>query len=143
MELRRVSIPVHPLIWECLPPAYHFLSRGIQSESSALPNPSREGSRRFIASGRSRLITDTDLISLHLCRELVACHALHEGRGWHEEEIASDSTAEVQQFVVVAGRPADEHVLQHLLDGTGRTAVADEECAELSLGSVTEGHVIA
>ena len=76
-------------------------------------------------------------------RELVARHALQEGRGWHEEEVAGDSTAEVQQFVVVSGRPADEHVLQHPLDGAGRTAVADEERTELSLGSVTEGHVVA
>ena len=44
-------------------------------------------------------------------------HFLEECRGRHEEEIAGHRAAEVEQPVVIAGRTADEHVLEHLLDG--------------------------
>jgi len=41
-------------------------------------------------------------------------------RGRSEEQIPGDGTAEVQKAVVVAGRPANEHVLDHLLDRAGQ-----------------------
>ena len=44
-------------------------------------------------------------------------HFLEECRGRHEEEIAGHCPAEVEQPVVIARRTADEHVLEHLLDG--------------------------
>src|SRR6478609_1400925 len=68
---------------------------------------------------------------------------LEECRGRHEEEIAGHCPAEVEQPVVISGRTADEHVLEHLLDGARRPAVADEISAELALRRLTEGHVVA
>jgi hypothetical protein len=60
----------------------------------------------------------------------------------HEEQVSCDRAAEVEEPIVVARRPADEHVLQHLLDGAGRAAVADEIRAELTVPRSTEGHVV-
>src|SRR5580704_12522438 len=70
-------------------------------------------------------------------------HILQKRRGWHEEQVSGDGAAEVEYPVVVAGRPADEHVVEHLLDGAGRTAVADEIGAEFTLRRPAEGHVVA
>ena len=58
---------------------------------------------------------------------------LQERRRRCEKQVAGDGPAEIQQPVVVARRPADKHVLEHLLDRAGRTAVADEIRAEFSL----------
>src|SRR6516164_7239298 len=66
-----------------------------------------------------------------ICRRRVAVDALQEGRGRREKKIAADGSAEVEQPVVVAGRPANEHVLEHLLDRSRRTGIADEVGAEL------------
>src|SRR5208282_2123290 len=59
------------------------------------------------------------------------------------EGSAAAGAAEGEQPVVVAGRPADEHVLEHLLDRAGRTAVADEIGAKFTVRGPAEGHVIA
>src|SRR5271165_2557324 len=59
-------------------------------------------------------------------------HFLEESRGRHEEKVAGHCPAEVEQPVVIARRTADEHVLEHLLDGARRPAVADEIGAELA-----------
>ena len=76
-------------------------------------------------------------------RRLVFGHGLQKCRGRHEEQVSGDGAAEVEQPVVVAGRPADEHVLEHLLDRAGRTAVADEIGAKFTVRGPAEGHVVA
>ena len=57
--------------------------------------------------------------------------------------VSSDGTAEIEQPVVVAGRPSHEHVFEHLFNCTGRTAVANEVGAKFALPCPAEGHVIA
>src|SRR5258705_6359878 len=66
-------------------------------------------------------------------RRLVAFDALQEGRGRGKEKISADRPAEVQEPIVIAGRAADEHVLEHLLDRSWRAGVADEVGPELAL----------
>ena len=73
----------------------------------------------------------------------VGADVFQEGRGGHEEQIAGLRDAEIEQTVVIAGGTADEHVLQHLLDRSGRTCIADEIGAELLLGNIPEWHVVA
>ena len=77
------------------------------------------------------------------CSGLVVADVFQECRGRHEEQVAGHGAAEIQQTVVIAGRPADEHVLQHLLDGPGRARIADEIGAELALRRAPERHVVA
>src|SRR5271169_1802812 len=74
---------------------------------------------------------------------LIFGHILQECRRRHEKQISSDSAAEVEQPVVVARWAADEHVLKHLFDGAGRTAVADEVSAKFTVRRPAEGHVVA
>ena len=62
----------------------------------------------------ARLPTDRPLLSWDS-----GLHGIEEGHRGTEEEAASDRPAEIQNAVVVPGRPADEHVLQHLLGGRG------------------------
>ena len=57
---------------------------------------------------------------------LLRRNVFEECRRRHEEQSAGDGAAEIQQSVVVAWRPANEHVLQHLLYSARRTGVADE-----------------
>jgi hypothetical protein len=52
------------------------------------------------------------------CAGLVGYHGLQERRRGYEQEIAGDGAAEVQ-------RPANKHVFKHLLEGSGRAAVAE------------------
>src|SRR5271155_2826189 len=59
-------------------------------------------------------------------RGLVFGYIIQKRRGRHEEQISGDGAAEIEQPVVIAGRPSHEHVLEHLLGGAWRTAVADE-----------------
>src|ERR1700730_737745 len=61
----------------------------------------------------------------------------------HEEQVTGDGPAEVENAVVIARRPTDEHVLQHQFDSSRRTAVADEIGPELALPDPTKGHVVA
>ena len=60
-----------------------------------------------------------------------------------KNRLPGDGGAEVEDAIVIAGRPADEHVLEHLLDGARRAAVADEIGAELAVAGPAEGHVVA
>ena len=73
---------------------------------------------------------------------LIFGHVLQKCRRRHEEQVSGDGAAEVEYPVVVAGRPADEHVLEHLLDGARRTAVADEVGAKFTMPGPAEGHVV-
>ena len=73
----------------------------------------------------------------------VVADVLQERRGRHEEQIAGHGAAEIQQPIVIAGRPADEHVVQHLLDGSRRARIADEIGAEFALCGAAERHVVA
>src|SRR5258708_34405505 len=50
--------------------------------------------------------------------------------------------AEVEQSVIVAGRPANEHILEHLLDSAWRTAIANEIGTKLTLRRAPERHVV-
>ena len=73
----------------------------------------------------------------------VGRHLVQECRRRHKEQVAGDGPAEIENAVVIARRPADKHVLQHLLDGPGRAAVADEVGAELALPNPAKRHVVA
>src|SRR5262245_57661747 len=75
-------------------------------------------------------------------RELVGADAVEERSGRNEEQASGDRSAEVEDAVVVAGRPSNEHVLEHLLDGARRTAVADEIGSEFPVPGAAEGHVV-
>ena len=68
--------------------------------------------------------------------------ALQQRDRRHEEQAAGDRAADVEQPVVVAGRPADEHVGEHQLDGLRRAGVADEVGAVLAVRGAAEGHVV-
>ena len=46
----------------------------------------------------------------------VLAYVVEKSRGRNEEQVAGHGTAEIEQAVVVAGRAADEHVVQHLFD---------------------------
>ena len=61
---------------------------------------------------------------------------------WHEEHAAGDRGGEVEYPVVIAGRVADEHVGQHLLDDAGAGGVADEIGAELTATGAAEWHLV-
>src|SRR5882762_6875976 len=76
-------------------------------------------------------------------RRLVLGHVIQKCRRWHEEQVSSDGTAEVEQAIVIAGRPANEHVLEHLLDSAWRTAVADEIGTKLTLRGPAKRHVVS
>src|SRR5580704_18647243 len=74
---------------------------------------------------------------------LVFGHVLQKCRRRHKEQVSGHGAAEVQQPVVVAGRAPDEHVLDHLYDSAGRTAVADEISTKFTGARPAEGHVVA
>src|SRR5579872_228766 len=61
----------------------------------------------------------------------------------HEEQVSGDGPAEIEQPVIVARWFADEHVLDHLLNCAGRTAVAYEICSKFTICRAAEGHVVA
>src|SRR5271163_857532 len=70
-------------------------------------------------------------------------HILQKGSGRREKQISGDSLAEVENTVVVAGRFADEHIFEHLLDGARRARIADEIGPEIALSDFAERHVVA
>src|ERR1700693_1802061 len=74
---------------------------------------------------------------------LIFGHVLQKCRRRHKEQVSGHGTAEVQEPVVVAGRAPDEHVLDHLFDSAGRTAVADEISTKFTGARLAEGHVVA
>src|SRR5579863_5327747 len=57
---------------------------------------------------------------------LVLAYGFQKRQRGSKKQVSRDRTAEIEQLVIVAGRPANEHVFEHLFNGTGRTAVADE-----------------
>ena len=63
--------------------------------------------------------------------------------GRHKEQVAGDRAAEIEDAVVIAGRLADEHVFEHLLDCGRRPRVANEIGAEFTLADLAERHVVA
>src|SRR5579871_800279 len=75
--------------------------------------------------------------------ELVVAHGFQECCGRSKKHVSSDRAAEIEQAVIVAGRPAHEHVFEHVFDGAGRTAVADEICAKFTVPGSAKGHVVA
>src|SRR3974390_1939452 len=76
-------------------------------------------------------------------RWLIGSDIVEERGGWDKEQISRDRGAEIEDVVVIAGRAADEHIFQHLLDGAWRTAVADEVGAEFAVAWAAERHVVA
>src|ERR1700724_777250 len=69
---------------------------------------------------------------------LVVSHAFQKCYGRSKQHVSRDSAAEIEQAVIVAGRPAHEHVFEHLFDSAGRTAVADEICAKFTVPGSAE-----
>src|ERR1700756_1428153 len=66
-------------------------------------------------------------------RGLTSGNIFEERGGRDEKQISRDRGAEIKNAVVIAGRAADEHVFQHLLDGARRAAVPDEIGAEFAV----------
>ena len=64
-------------------------------------------------------------------------------QGRCEEEAAGNGVGEVQQAIVGAGRPADDHVFQHQLHRARRAGVADEVGARVAAARAAERHVVA
>src|SRR5579864_5273424 len=95
-----------------------------------------DGWRRFDSRRRRRGFRNRRL-------GLVFGHVLQKCRRRHKEQVSGHGAAEVQQPVVVPGRAADEHVLDHLFDSAGRTAVADEIGSKLTMRGSAERHVVA
>src|SRR3984893_18579432 len=90
--------------------------------------------------GWPRVDRRRDRLRCWLCRRPVR---VEKRRRRDEKQVTGDRPAEVENAVVIARRPADEHVLQHQFDGSRRTAVADEIGPELNLPDPTKGHVVA
>src|SRR5579864_8086808 len=76
-------------------------------------------------------------------RGLFSRDIIEERDGRNEEQTSRDRGAEVENAVVITGRTADEHVFEHLFNGAGRAAVANEVGAELAVAGAAEGHVVA
>ena len=74
--------------------------------------------------------------------QVVFAHIFQKSGGWSEEQASGDRMAEVEQPIVVARWAANEHVLEHLLDRAGRTAVANEIGAEFAVPGTAEGHIV-
>src|SRR3984893_10431348 len=70
-------------------------------------------------------------------------HVFQECRGWHEEQGTGYRPAEVEPPIIIAGRAADEHVLDHLLGHPRRAAIANEVGAIFTGTDSAEGHVVA
>src|SRR5271165_3672329 len=79
----------------------------------------------------------------HCNRRLVFGYVVQKCCGGREKQASRDSTAEIEQPVVIARWEADEHVLQHFLNRSGRTAVTNEIGAKFALRGPPEGHVVA
>src|SRR3984885_13755837 len=72
-------------------------------------------------------------------RRLGFAHVLQKGRRRHEEQISGEGAPEAAQTGAVASRPAAEHVLEHLFEGAGRTAVTYEIRAKFCVSGAAEG----
>src|ERR1700733_1101197 len=73
---------------------------------------------------------------------LVLAHGFQECCGRSKKQVPSDGAAEIEQPVVVAGRAANEHVVEHLFDSIRRTAIADKIGTKFTLRGPAEGHVV-
>src|ERR1700757_5033945 len=73
-------------------------------------------------------------------RRCVLNHLVEKRRGWCKEKAAGDGSAEVENTVIVAGGPADEHVFQHLFDRARRSAVTDKVGSEFAPPDLAERH---
>src|SRR5579871_6722569 len=69
---------------------------------------------------------------------LVVTRGFQKCCGGSKKHVSGHGAAEIEQAVIVAGRPAHEHVFEHLFDGTGRTAVADEICPKFTVPGSAE-----
>src|SRR5579871_5162733 len=74
---------------------------------------------------------------------LILAQGFQKCYGRSKKEATRDGAAEIEQPIVVAGRPAHKHVFEHLFDSVGRTAVADEIGAKFTVRGPAEGHVVA
>src|ERR1700733_16065443 len=73
---------------------------------------------------------------------LVVAYGFQKCHGRSKKKASRDGAAEIEQPVVVAGRLAHEHIFEHLFNGMGRTAVADEVGAELTVSGPADRHVV-
>ena len=92
---------------------------------------------------RHRCWRDSGGLVRNCGHRIVGRDIFQEGRGRYEEQVAGLGDAEIEQAIVVAGRLTDEHVVEHLLDGSRRTRVTDEIGAEFLFGDAAERHVVA
>src|ERR1700722_148935 len=74
---------------------------------------------------------------------LFVAYGFQKCYGRSKEQASRDGAAEIENPVVIARRPANEHVFEHLFNNVRRTAVADEVGTELTVRGPTEGHVVA
>src|SRR5579862_9041154 len=74
---------------------------------------------------------------------LVVAHGFQKCCGRSKKHVSRDRAAEIEQAVIVAARPAHEHVFEHLFDGARRTTVADEISAKFTVPGPAEWHVVA
>src|SRR5271156_5022111 len=71
----------------------------------------------------------------------LAAESVQERRRRDKKRGPGHSAAEVEHPIIVARRPPDEHVLDHLLGHPWRAAIADEIGAEYAASDLAEGHV--
>src|ERR1700674_3970782 len=64
---------------------------------------------------------------------VVVAHGFQECCGRSKKHVSRDGAAEIEQAVIVAGRPAHEHVFEHLFVGGGRAPVADKIGAKFTV----------
>src|SRR5580693_4702938 len=76
-------------------------------------------------------------------RRLVFAYIFQKRRGGHKKQVSSDGATEVEQPIVITGRTPDEHVRKHLLNRTGRAAIANEIGTKFTHGRPPERHVVA
>src|SRR5579863_9608402 len=76
-------------------------------------------------------------------RRLVFRYIFQKRRGGHKKQVSRDGATEIEKPIVISRRAANEHVLKHLLNRTGRTAVANEISPKFTHGRPPERHVVA
>src|SRR5208283_4202751 len=99
--------------------------------------------QRTIVLARGQRSFDRWLGGSQCNRRLVFGYIFQECHRGREKQVSRDGATEVEQPIVIAGRAANEHVLKHLFNRIGRTAVANEISAKFTLRGSPEGHVVA
>src|SRR5262249_35493039 len=146
------AAPAGPLTSTTRRPARKRFKVREASSSICAHAPSETG-----ASARCRLSmpgvsfegTNTERAVLRRCRagngggRLVRRDVFEERRRRNEEQITGHGSTEIEDPVVIAGRPADEHVFQHRFDGARRAAVSDIIGAVFARPGMAEYHVAA